>query len=92
MGRPIVDGVAGDAARLHDRSGAALVVTPGDSTALAQSLRTMADMPAAERDALGASGRHFYLDHLSFEGGVGETMKLIERACAEAARRRLMTA
>ena len=92
MGRPIVAGVAGDAARLLDRSGAALVVTPGDSAALAQALCTMADMPTAERDALGASGRHFYLDHLSFERGVRETLKLIERVGAEAPGRRLMTA
>ena len=92
MGRPIVAGIAGDAARLLHRAGAALVVTPGDPGALAQALCAMAEMPAAERTALGASGRHFYLDHLSFERGMHDTLQLIERARTRPAGDRLVPA
>ena len=91
MGRPIVAAVAGDAARLLQRSGAALVVDPGNPEALAKAVCAMAEMPAIERQALGASGRHFYLDHLSFERGMHDTIHLIERA-AESRAGRLMTA
>lgn len=91
MGRPIVAAVAGDAARLLQRSGAALIVDPDNREALAKALCAMAEMPAAERQALGASGRHFYLDHLSFERGMHDTIRLIERAAGSSAGR-LMTA
>ena len=92
MGRPIVAGISGDAARLLDRSGAALVVHPGDPGALARALCTMAEMPAAERHVLGVSGRHFYLDHLSFDRGVEQTLQVLEDAHANRASVGLMAA
>jgi colanic acid biosynthesis glycosyl transferase WcaI len=90
MGRPIVAGISGDAARLLERSGAALVVHPGDPAALARALCTMADMPAADRDALGARGRQFYLDRLSLERGLAETLQVLEGTCAQGAPAELM--
>jgi len=91
MGRPIVAGISGDAARLLERSGAALVVHPGDPAALARALCAMADMPAAERDALAARGRQFYLDRLSLERGLAETLQVLEGTCPQGAPAKLMT-
>jgi colanic acid biosynthesis glycosyl transferase WcaI len=90
MGRPIVAGISGDAARLLERSGAALVVHPCDPGALARALCTMADMPAAKRHALGASGRHFYLNELSFERGLAQILQVLECMCSGTAGAKLM--
>jgi len=77
-GRPIVAGIAGEAAALLRESGAALVVPPMDPAALAQAICDLAEMPVAERQAMGCAGRHFYQQNLSFEQGMARTLALIE--------------
>ena len=60
-GRPILCGMRGAGARVVRDSNAGLVVEPGDADALAAAVRTLADMPGAAREALGARGRAYFL-------------------------------
>lgn len=54
-GRPIIASLAGEAARILDRSGGAVIVPPEDSAAIAQAvLELIEDKPV--RDRLGAAG------------------------------------
>ncbi len=77
MGRPIVAGVAGEAADLLLRSGAALVVPPGDAAALAAAFVELAAMPSAERGAMAAAGPRFYAANLSFDRAMARTLAVI---------------
>ena len=78
MGRPIVAGVAGEAAELLRASGAALVAPPCDAAALAQAIARLADTPRAEREAMGRRGRRFYRRQFAFELGVGRTLQVLD--------------
>lgn len=69
-GRPIVMGVAGDAADMIRSAAAGVVVPPEDAKALASAIETLADMPAGQRAAMGESGRRYYDAHLSVDTGV----------------------
>jgi glycosyltransferase involved in cell wall biosynthesis len=77
MGRPIVAGVAGEAADLLWRSGAALVAPPGDAAALARILVEIAGLPRDRRDAMGAAGRRFYAENLAFDLAMTRTLGVI---------------
>jgi glycosyltransferase involved in cell wall biosynthesis len=56
-GRPILCGVAGDAADVVREAQAGLIVPPQDAGALAQAVRELWAMPADRREALGRNGR-----------------------------------
>ncbi len=86
MGRPIVAGVSGETAELLRQSGAALVAPPQDAPALAETMCAMADLPREQRDAMGAAGRRFYLEHLSFETAVGRTLAVLDEVLLGARR------
>ncbi|MGN6819332.1 MAG: glycosyltransferase family 4 protein [Sphingomonas sp.] len=77
MGRPIIAGVAGEAADLLRRSGAALVAPPGDAGALAHAFVEMATMAADRRAAMGVAGRRFYAEHLAFDRAMARTLPVI---------------
>jgi len=77
MGRPIVAGVKGEAADLLRRSGAALVVPPGDAAALAQAFIELAAMPRGRRDAMAVAGPLFYAATLSFDQAMARTLAVI---------------
>lgn len=62
---PIIGHIAGDGARLLGASGAALLVEPGDSEALAAAIERMADMSDVDRQGMALRGRNFYEAHLS---------------------------
>jgi glycosyltransferase involved in cell wall biosynthesis len=78
MGRPIVAGVAGEAADLLRESGAAFVAPPEDAEALAQAICDLADLPRDRREEMGRKGQDFYRRTLSFEEGMRQTLALIE--------------
>ena len=59
-GRPIVMAVRGDAADLVVRAGAGILAEPGNPESIAEAVRKLADIPAAERDRMGRAGREFY--------------------------------
>jgi colanic acid biosynthesis glycosyl transferase WcaI len=60
-GKPIVCAVGGDAAEIVVRAGAGLACTPEQPEELAQAVRTLLDMSASERNAMGESGRREFL-------------------------------
>lgn len=69
-GRPILMGVAGDAADVVSRAGAGIVFPPEDGAKLAQAVRDLMSRTVAEREAMGAAGRVYYDEHLSLATGV----------------------
>lgn len=83
LGRPVVAGVAGEAADLLRRSGAAMVAPPGDAQALADAIAAMADTPRDRREAMGRQGLAFYREILSFAQGMDRTLRLLDGTYAE---------
>jgi colanic acid biosynthesis glycosyl transferase WcaI len=92
MGRPIVAGVSGEAARILEQSGAALVVPPCNAEALAEAICAMADTPAEQRNAMAANGVRFYSARLSFESAIARTLEVLNEADPVEARNALATA
>jgi glycosyltransferase involved in cell wall biosynthesis len=86
IGRPIVAGVAGEAAAMLRQAGM-LVVPPGDSAALALAINQLAELPAGERDAIGREGRRYYRERLSFERGMAETLTVLRGIYVKSRRR-----
>lgn len=69
-GRPVLMGVAGDAADIITAAGAGLVFPPEDAEALARAVESLADMPVGQRALMGEAGRCYYKANLSIEQGV----------------------
>lgn len=59
-GRPVIAAVNGEAARIVAEAGAGLATPAEDAAALADAVRTLKRMPAAERDAMGAAARRLF--------------------------------
>lgn len=66
-GVPIVGQIGGDGADLIEAAGAGIVVEPGDATALATAMATMAEGGPERWRTYGESGRRYYAEHLSAE-------------------------
>jgi len=62
-GRPIIAALEGEGARVIDEARAGVSCTPQDAAALAAAIRRLHDMPAEEREAMGARGREYYAVH-----------------------------
>ena len=77
MGRPIIAGIAGEAAKILRESGAAVIAPPGDAEALAEAIRSLAARPPEQREAMGRSGQAYYRERLSFDRGIAETLELL---------------
>lgn len=78
MGRPIVAAIAGEAAEMLQKSGAAIVVPPEEPDALAAACQEMAALDPARREAMARAGRAYYEHHLSFRRGMDATLAEIE--------------
>lgn len=66
MGRPVLIGVSGEAARIVTRAGAGIAVPPENGEAMAQAMLQMANLPQAERKAMGDRGRATYESRFAF--------------------------
>jgi colanic acid biosynthesis glycosyl transferase WcaI len=64
-GRPIIMSVGGDAAHLVEEAGAGVIARPSDPGDLARAVRALYGMVPADRDAMGISGRNYYLTNLT---------------------------
>jgi glycosyltransferase involved in cell wall biosynthesis len=62
-GRPIVAALNGEGARVIDEAGAGLSVPAEDAEQLAGAVLKLYIMPKAEREAMGAKGRVYYLEN-----------------------------
>lgn len=80
MGKPIIIGVAGDAAALVQEADAGIAVPPEDAAALADAVTRMMSLSSAERASMGARGRMFYEWKLSFAVGVRAMLDALEQA------------
>lgn len=83
-GRPVLGSVPGDAARIIEQSGAGLAVPPGDARALADAIRRLHALGPEMREAMGAAGRHYYLNHMSAEVGGTALARLLKHAAGGA--------
>lgn len=83
VGKPILMGVQGDAARLVEEAGAGILFEPESPESLAAAVSRLIKLSATERDRMGKAGADYYDQHLSFDVGVakieGELRKAIER-------------
>jgi glycosyltransferase involved in cell wall biosynthesis len=69
-GRPVLMGVAGDAADLIEQSQGGLRCDPEDPAGIADAALRLHSLPRAELEAMGKRARAFYDENLSFEAGV----------------------
>ncbi len=79
-GRPILCGVAGDAAELIERSGAGRTFAPEDPESLCSVVCELRAMDVSALRKMGQRGRRFYCDHLSFQKGIGQIEDVFQRA------------
>lgn len=78
-GRPILMGVAGDAAVLVREADAGYVFAAGDALALAKSVERLISDGSERRAEMGSRAREFYTDRLSRSKGIGATVDVINR-------------
>lgn len=78
-GRPILMGVAGDAADLVREADAGYVFAPGNSEALAENVRRLIADGPARRDEIGRNAHLFYIETLRRSKGIDATLDLINR-------------
>jgi glycosyltransferase involved in cell wall biosynthesis len=64
-GLPVVVGAGGEAARITLEADAGSVAPPADPAALARAISAMADLPAAERVAMGERAEHYHAQHFA---------------------------
>jgi colanic acid biosynthesis glycosyl transferase WcaI len=64
-GKPILAMLDGEGARIVSEAGAGYACTAGDSEALAEAVVRMAELTPAERAAMGARARDYFLDNFS---------------------------
>jgi glycosyltransferase involved in cell wall biosynthesis len=76
-GRPTLMAVRGEAADIVVRSGGGLTCPPEDAQAMAATIERLYRMDPAERSAMGARGREFYLRELSMENGGARMNQLL---------------
>lgn len=79
VGKPIVAGLTGEAARLLEQSGAAAVAAPGDIDDLADKLVCLALIDSAQRAKMGEAGKVFYRKRLSFMQAIAHTEQLLRQ-------------
>lgn len=83
-GVPVLAQLEGDGASLLIKSGAAKVVNPGDSEALAHAAERLVDAGATRWNEMGQAGRKFYEENLSAAAAASRIMDAIRVAGAAA--------
>lgn len=77
-GKPIVMGVAGDAADLVLKSGAGVVCEPNSPESLSSAITKLANKNSMERESMGDAGKTYYYQHLSLDKGVDKFIQIFE--------------
>jgi glycosyltransferase involved in cell wall biosynthesis len=86
-GKPILMGVTGDAATLVSDAQAGVLFEPENANSLAGAVVGLSRLPAHERDHMGAQGKRFYEEHLSFAEGVRHFEAVFRKMCRGKANR-----
>lgn len=81
-GKPILMAMDGAAAQLVTAARAGIVVSPGDSIALADAIRSVRDLPQAERAAMGDRGRQYLLENLSKQKIISQYEEILQRVAS----------
>jgi glycosyltransferase involved in cell wall biosynthesis len=89
-GRPAITAVRGDAADVMTQSGAGPVIAPDDPRAMADAIRSLHAIPAAQREALGERGRAYYMREMSLSVGA-DAMESIFASLARSSHHAKMT-
>lgn len=84
-GRPIIASLDGEGAHVIEEAGAGLTCAAEDAAALAECMERLLDMPSVAREALGAAGRRYYLEHFEMSQ---QSRRLIEILTERVARTR----
>jgi glycosyltransferase involved in cell wall biosynthesis len=66
-GRPIVAALGGEGARVIDEARCGVTAPPDDPAALAEAVLALFRMPPAAREAMGARGREYFIEHFERE-------------------------
>ncbi len=77
-GRPILACLNGEGADLVTAAGAGLAVPAEDATALAEAVLRLYRMSPQERDAMGAKGRLYYVEHFAHEMLVDQLIDILQ--------------
>lgn len=80
--RPVIAALGGEGARIVDESGCGVHVPPGDAAAIADAVRRMRALPAAERAAFGSAGRAYAERHYGREALSDRYLSLLTRLAA----------
>ena len=81
--RPILMGVAGDAARVVEDAGAGFTFEPENPQAMADAILRLKNLPAKRREEMALAARRYYLEQMSLEVGADRLAALIEQAADE---------
>jgi colanic acid biosynthesis glycosyl transferase WcaI len=84
--RPVVGSLAGEGARVLERSGAGVVARPGDPASLAEAVLRMRAAPAAERAEMGRRGRAYVQEHYARERLAERYLELLARVAGQGRR------
>ncbi|HBR82619.1 MAG TPA: glycosyltransferase WbuB [Erythrobacter sp.] len=80
IGKPILMGVRGEAARMVEEAQAGIAFEPDCAKALADAIYAMLAMSVEKRNQLGRAGQSYYQDKLAFDVGVAAIAKELEFA------------
>lgn len=81
-GKPILMAMDGAAAKLVTAAGAGIVVSPEDSIALSEAIRSVSAMPHEERGAMGERGRQYLLENLSKQKVISQYEEILQRVAS----------
>ena len=76
IGRPIIVGVKGSAAKLVDEAGAGLSCVPQNPSSIAKTICDLNSLSESQRKLMGQRGREFYKRTMSLEVGTKRFEKL----------------
>jgi colanic acid biosynthesis glycosyl transferase WcaI len=82
VGKPVLMGVKGDAARLIEASGAGRLALPEDDASIADAVLDMAQLPSSALAEMGSRGAAFYAKELSLESGTRKFLALFRTILA----------
>jgi colanic acid biosynthesis glycosyl transferase WcaI len=88
--RPILMGVAGDAADLLKVARAGIAFPPENPTAMADAILELSQLSRQERKAMGEAGREYYERTMSLSVGTARLARLINDAALSARRERAL--
>lgn len=78
IGKPIIMGVAGDAADLVSKAKAGIMCKPDDPSSLAIAIKKATELSRVERDMMGSAGKNYYYKELSLKVGVRKFLDVFE--------------